>query len=339
VWSKIEPNLNGVDYVFLSPDGDMNLLSFASLPCKDGSYLGEKYVFNTIASGRDLLRKPIDAGGKPEFVVFADPEFSSASQTRNVVAALPGGEVFRSAFADRGIFGGVNLPALPGTREEANAAAALFKTSGIDAKAFFGADATETAVKSVSKPGYLLLATHGFFLQDPSWTRERKDTSGFGGDQGPVKVSLALENPMHRSGLAFAGAQRAIKGDAIPEGEDDGLLTAEEVVTMDIEGTKLVNLSACETGLGEVRRGEGVMGLRRAFVMAGCNALVMSLWNVPDKSTQELMNSFYQQYLKTGDPVRSLAEAQRSMLKTRRANAQPTNPYYWGAFAVTSVVR
>jgi CHAT domain-containing protein len=143
---------------------------------------------------------------------------------------------------------------------------------------------------------------------------------------------------MHRSGLVFAGAQKALSGGQIPDGEDDGLLTAEEVVTMDLEGTKLVTLSACKTGLGEVRCGEGVMGLRRAFVMAGCNSLVMSLWNVPDKLTQLQMNSFYSKYLKYNDPVRALAQAQRDMLATLKSQKKPSNPYYWAAFVVTSLI-
>jgi CHAT domain-containing protein/tetratricopeptide (TPR) repeat protein len=338
VWAKIDPYLTGINYVFISPDSDLNLLPFACLPVDKHSYLCEKYVINTIASGRDLLRKPIITETRPDFVAFADPEFGNSTEPGYLIAAAQSTPQFRSIIAGRGILNNIKIAPLPATRREALSTKAMFIKKGINTKVYLGANATEKNLKSIYRPGYLLLSTHGYFLSDSSWVRERNQTTGTNGVSESVKVALALQNPMHRSGLVFAGAQKALSGGQIPDGEDDGLLTAEEVVTMDLEGTKLVTLSACKTGLGEVRCGEGVMGLRRAFVMAGCNSLVMSLWNVPDKLTQLQMNSFYSKYLKYNDPVRALAQAQRDMLATLKSQKKPSNPYYWAAFVVTSLI-
>src|SRR5207302_777118 len=135
-----------------------------------------------------------------------------------------------------------------------------------------------------------------------------------------------LENPLLRSGLALAGANTWLQGGSPPVDAEDGLLTAENVVGLDLRGTELVVLSACETGLGEVRTGEGVFGLQRAFVLAGTKTLVMSLWSVPDEQTQELMEDFYRRILAGQPRATALRDAQLA-LRTRYPD-----PFYWGAF-------
>ena len=104
---------------------------------------------------------------------------------------------------------------------------------------------------------------------------------------------------------------------------------------MDLRGTRLVTLSACETGVGEVKRGEGVLGLRRAFSVAGAQSLVMSLWSVPDKSTRDLMQGFYAKMFETGDGPMALADAQRSVINARRSGGKAAHPFYWGAFVIS----
>jgi CHAT domain-containing protein len=136
-----------------------------------------------------------------------------------------------------------------------------------------------------------------------------------------------LENPLLRSFLALAGANTWLRGEAPPEEAEDGMLNAEDVVSMDLTGTELVVLSACETGLGRVRVGEGVFGLRRAFVLAGAKTLVMSLWKVPDEETRRLMETFYRALLDGRSRADALRQAQ---LAIRRD--YPDDPLRWGGF-------
>jgi CHAT domain-containing protein len=135
-----------------------------------------------------------------------------------------------------------------------------------------------------------------------------------------------LENPLLRSGLALAGANTWLQNGLLPEETEDGILTAEDVSGMDLSNTDMVVLSACETGLGEVLTGEGVFGLRRSFVLAGAKTLVMSLWKVPDKQTQELMIDFYHRMMSGTSRAEALRQAQLAVKE------KYPNPYFWGAF-------
>ncbi len=178
------------------------------------------------------------------------------------------------------------------------------------------------------------MATHGFFLPDQQrdLNREARSVSFDFGEfsdrnDGVARLSgPMMENPMLRSGLALAGANTWLKAGNPPEEAEDGLLTAEDVAGLDLLATELVVLSACETGLGHVRVGEGVFGLRRAFVLAGARTLVMSLWKVPDEPTGELMEDFYGRLLAGRGCAEALREAQLAM------KAKYPDPFYWGAF-------
>jgi CHAT domain-containing protein len=144
----------------------------------------------------------------------------------------------------------------------------------------------------------------------------------------------AYQDPMLRSGLFFAGAERALRGEAPVRGLDDGVMTAYEASTLDLQGTELVVLSACGTGLGEVQAGEGVFGLRRALQEAGAQSVMMSLWLVPDTETRELMELFYEKWLKEKDKVVALREAQQEMRQRVKVRYGRDLPYYWGAFVL-----
>jgi CHAT domain-containing protein len=185
-------------------------------------------------------------------------------------------------------------------------------------------DATESRLKSWQSPDVLHIATHGFFLKNAT-TRERPPTSA---DISRLEWLLTqpVENPLLCSGLALAGANTWSRRGILPPEAEDGILTAEDVSSLDLLATRLVVLSACETGLGEVQIGEGVFGLRRAFTLAGARTLIMSLWKVPDSQTQELMERFYQSIIAGLPCGEALQQAKQDMKKRYK------NPFYWGAF-------
>jgi CHAT domain-containing protein len=190
------------------------------------------------------------------------------------------------------------------------------------------AQALERPLKETRAPAILHIATHGFFLPDRPAPQPHA-AMGLAAD--PMSSGTAPEpvpaNPLLRSGLALAGANAWAVGRRLPAAAEDGILTAEDVSAMDLVGTELVVLSACETGLGDVRVGEGVFGLRRAFVLAGAETLVMTLWKVPDQETREVMEHFYGAMMRAG---RGRAEALRAAQLAVKKR-QP-DPYYWGAF-------
>jgi CHAT domain-containing protein len=192
--------------------------------------------------------------------------------------------------------------------------------------------ALEEAVKGVKAPRVLHLATHGFFLPDQERPKELGSPI-LGVEEGrPTQ-----EDPMLRSGVLLAGAEHALSGAATPPDLEDGWLTASEAMGLNLHGTELVTLSACETGLGDVKAGEGVFGLRRALEVAGAEAVLMSLWAVPDRETQELMSSFYRRWLSGHGKHQALREAQLEMRETVKTRYGRDLPYYWGAFVLVGL--
>jgi CHAT domain-containing protein/Flp pilus assembly protein TadD len=189
-----------------------------------------------------------------------------------------------------------SFPPLNGTRDEAIAIAPLFNMQSL-----LGSDATETAIKQTKSPKILHIATHGFFLPTPEATNI---------------------NPLLNSGLVFAGVQVG------KSGSDDGILTALEVSNLNLSATKLVTLSACDTGLGTISNGEGIYGLRRALTIAGAESQVISLWKVADDATKGFMINYYIRLNKDEGRSAALHQAQRDMLKSEKYS----HPYYWAAF-------
>jgi CHAT domain-containing protein len=178
-------------------------------------------------------------------------------------------------------------------------------------------EATEAHLKQLHSPIILHVASHGFFLSDQELTSELKKR---GVQDQDLRVG---ENPLLRSGIALAGANERHSG-----ANEDGILTALEVAQLDLHGTELVVLSACDSGIGDVQNGEGVYGLRRALVLAGAQTQVTSLWKVSDEATRTLMVDFYQRLLKGEGRSAALRHAQLAML----ANPELAHPYYWASF-------
>jgi len=333
-WKPLEPLLAGAKRVYLSPDGALNQAPLGLIPTPDGRLLLEEYDLRLVSSTKELLR-PAPGPASKLAVLVGNPAFDllpaayrAALQKLGAAQAPEAAEVAILAPSQRSRDqgAGATLPPLPGTGAEIRAVDQLLQEHHWQAKSYTGERALEEAVKQVHGPRVLHLATHGFFLPDQGVRRERM---GLAGNQ-----PSGLEDPMLRSGLFFAGADRALAGEPAPEDLDDGVLTAYEASNLNLQGTELVVLSACNTGQGEVQNGEGVFGLRRAFEEAGAQAVMMSLWPVPDRETQELMTRFYSKWLAGVEKHEALRRAQLEEREVVRRRYGRDLPYYWGAFVL-----
>ena len=316
--------------IIISPDGQLNFISFATLLTKDKQFLAEKYDVQYVSSGRDLLREPKQSTAK-DVVLFANPDFGLASAAMLAKAdnvSDPGSKSIRGS--EKRDVEDWSFESLDGTQKESDELIKKFVGWGWTPTDFTAKEATKEALFKIHSPYILHLATHGFFAkEDPSATQAEPETSL--NVRQSVTKSKFFKNPMHRSGLALAGAQATIeawKRDEVPPVENDGILTAEDVSTLDLQGTWLVTLSACDTGSGEARAGEGVMGLRRGFIQAGAQNLLMTLWPISDEVTVQIMSDFYDAAHKSGNAPEALAEVQRNWLvrlRTEKGLAQAVN--------------
>jgi len=329
-WKPLEAALGGARRVYLSPDGVLNQVSLGVVAAGDGRLLMETYDLRIVSSTKDLLRPP----GRPASnaaVLIGNPDFSLDEATYRAalrsfqktevaaLAAAPSGNLDRSAQ----LRGGTLAP-LPGTQAEVEGVSSLLNKQRWNVEVFTQQNALEESVKRVRRPRVLHVATHGFFESDQQ--RKQRGTA----DARPS----GLEDPMLRSGLYFAGADRALSGKTVAEDLDDGVLTSYEATQLNLQGTELVVLSACETGLGQTAAGEGVFGLRRALQVAGAEAVLMSMWAVPDRETQELMTLFYQKWLEGKDKHQALREAELEMRERVRKRYGEDRPQLWGAFVL-----
>ncbi|MCM3873632.1 MAG: CHAT domain-containing protein [Pyrinomonadaceae bacterium] len=303
--------------LLISPDGGLNLIPFAALVDEQGHYLLERYAFNYVTSGRDLLRLQVRRDSKSGTIVIADPAFGEPA----LIASR--GDAGRSAGAGERAqldYSQIFFGPLPGVGGEVRALKQLLPQATFLTKE----QATKAALKRVSGPRILHIATHGFFLQNDPPSGEQPATQTK--DQTRLGKWVAqVENPLLRSGLALAGANQA-RG-----GNNDGVLTAFEATGLDLWGTKLVVLSACDTGLGEVKNGDGVYGLRRALVLAGSESQMMSLWAVSDRSTRDLIVGYYTTLERGAGRSEALRQVQLGMLHSKSHN----HPYYWAGFILS----
>jgi CHAT domain-containing protein/tetratricopeptide (TPR) repeat protein len=308
--------------LLISPDGDLTRLPFEVLPTDDGRRLIDEYRVSYVGAGRDVVRFEFISNREPSrSLVAADPDFDLVAKAMRADVAAGAGR--RSRDVKREALG--TFERLPGTRREGESIAAM-----LDAELWTRGAALDARLKQCQSPRILHLATHGFFFEDqnrdPNEDRFRVGAMSFSESGMERLMGAHLENPLLRSGLALAGVNTWLGTGELMEEAEDGLLTAEDVSGLDLLDTELVVLSACDTGLGEVRVGEGVFGLRRAFVLAGAKTLLMSLWKVPDEQTRELMEDFYGRIM-SGEPrADALREAQLTMKK------KYPHPFYWGAF-------
>jgi CHAT domain-containing protein len=319
------PHLRDATALYLCPDASLWLAPWAALPLPDGSFAVESYTIRLLVSGRDLVHEPVRLARPPSApLLLADPDFDLGRQVarREVAALLRGDEELPSRAPAEGLRLG-NVRRLPYTALEAKLIAPRLETwLGHAPHICIDRKALETVVKRAQGPRVLVLSTHGYFLPD----RERKPVAGERGSPS------SWENPLLRCGLLLAGCN-----DPPKEGEpgDDGVLTGLEIVGADLRGTELVVLSACETGLGDVRNGEGVAGLRQAFQLAGAEAVVATLWQIPDRQSAQLMIRFFDELAEKKDKATALSEAQRAMIQQRREKYGAAHPFFWAAFTLT----
>jgi CHAT domain-containing protein len=349
IWDPVAPHLAGATRVFIVPDGALHLVNFAALPSGTTSYLAEVGPrLHYLSAERDLVTaKPSTI--RQGLLAIGNPAFDGRPQTmaaRAPVTAATGSQsaeqVYRGPRPTCGGFPSMRFAALPASGKEVHDIAALWDQrrdeAGPNGAAktdphgsallLTGAAASEARFKQAAHGQRVLhLATHGFFLGGEC-------ASDFGAlstasSESPLRA-VTSENPLLLSGLVFAGANHR---QSVGRDDEDGILTAEEVAALDLTGTEWAVLSACDTGAGEVRAGEGIFGLRRAFQVAGARTVIMSLSPVDDEAARLWMRALYRQHFveakTTADAVHG---ADLELLQQRRQKGLSTHPFYWASF-------
>lgn len=306
-WKPIHAYLksNSIEKIYYAPDGVYHKVSLATIYNKDEKeFLLDSYQIVQVTSTKDVTQ----AMKLPS--QMWEPRSSKYLLVGRPYYHLEGARQEATSIKTRS-FSIEKLADLPGTEEEVNTVKDLLESEGVIYNQFLHAQSTEANVKANLNYDVIHIATHGFFL-----------------DKLSMKDGGAKLDPMLYSGLLFAGASD--KGLKERTGED-GILTAFEIMNLGFGGNKMVILSACETGLGEISAGEGIYGLQRAFFVAGTETLIMSLWSVDDQATKDLMTTFYKNLLKKGDKRLAFLEAQKKIKK------QYKHPIYWGAFVMIGI--
>lgn len=332
IWDPIAPSVANTKQIFIVADGALNALNFAAIPVSGTRYLVEEnHSIHYLSAERDLITGETQTGqgmlaiGNPDFdtgILFADAQLTDvpeAAPTLTAVAAT----AYRGQLSSCADFQSALFDPLPASSIEIEQVIALWNGEISDRDSIVhlsDTTASETAFKMNAAGKQILhLATHGFFLGGKC--ASALDSKG---------NSVNGENPLILSGLALAGAnQRTIAG----PGEDDGILTSEEIASLDLDGVEWAVLSACDTGLGEIRSGEGVLGLRRAFQIAGVRTLIMSLWAVQDEAARDWMQRLYSNRFSRGLATAEAAhQASLDTLRARRAAGASTHPFFWAGF-------
>ena len=355
IWDPVVARLGRASLVFVVPDGQLGLVSLAALPAGPDRYLVETGpAIHYLSAERDLVRGPAGFGrgnGLPGLghgkgvLVLGGPDFDADPAGPRVPAGPPvaagapvarrsegkgagvSGSSHRSARASCGDFRSLVFDPLPQAMAETGEIERLWSQRGSPVTKLTGALADEGTFKWTA-PGHavLHLATHAFFVGAEC------DAAGAGDQTDPAGSPDALaDSPLLRSGLALAGANRREKIGPDSDAED-GILTAEEIASLDLSGVELTVLSACGTGLGTVKAGEGILGLRRAFEVAGAGSLVTSLWSVEDDATRLWMSGLYHGRVAGLSIVEAARAASLAMLDEARRQHRSTHPYFWGGF-------
>lgn len=317
-WSRLQPMLGDVKQLYLSADGIYNKINCATLfDNASNQYVTDRMQLVLVSNLLDLTRPQRQGRKATEALLVGAPDYRL--DARQSLAAMRGNGGQGNVFTD--IFHAGFAP-LPGTQAEVTEVGRRLKEKNWNAVVVTGREASEEMLKNVGSATLLHIATHGFFVAPKDehaqeiFSRDLKDVEN---------------NSMLRSGLILAGAEKHlidVMEGREPASADDGVLTAYEVMNLNLDNTELVVLSACETGVGDVKNGEGVYGLQRAFLLAGARNVIMSLWKVDDKATQELMSAFYSAWLEGKDKSTAFHDAQLQI------RAKYGHPFFWGGFVL-----
>jgi CHAT domain-containing protein len=358
VYVPLAKHLTNVSHLIICPDGQLSRLPFERLPV-DNKFLLEEKTISYVTSGREVIRlASAKSNVQPsKSLVMGNPDFDfdlkSLPEKRvtrvpncgDEARVAPGSSLASSS--EKGPAGtrslsrdyrGLKFPRLPGAEAEAQSVAKLLGSDGV---LRLGVEAREVKLKSVQSPRVLDLATHGFFLSDQESSQPNSGTAnpltdlltgllaGLNAPQRVPATNMDWENPLKRCGIALTGANRAHQ---TTDGRaEDGLLTGLEASLLNLQGTEVVILSACDSGSGEIKNGEGVMSLQRAFRIAGAETVLASHWKVNDKATSQLMTEFMRRWREGESRANAWREAQLTLLHSKDFS----NPFFWSALTLT----
>ncbi|HBH85224.1 MAG: hypothetical protein A2X05_05960 [Bacteroidetes bacterium GWE2_41_25] len=333
IWKPMEIYLEETEKIYYSPAGLLNLISFNAILCSENYYLSDKYKLVAVTSTREVIKKSDEmfhSSGNLKMVFYGGINYDSdisRLKSQNKASNKQGLPV-RACFRANDSMRGAGFMFLDGTLSEVQKIEPLINKMDIPTQVFSGDEATEESFKSFNNnnsPICLHIATHGFFFPKPAVLHQIQGTRSVSKEN----LYRTAENPLFRSGLIFAGGNHVWKNEEIPPDIEDGVILASEVAEMYLPNTRLVVLSACETGLGEIKGSEGVFGLQRSFKMAGAGYMIISLWQVPDYQTSELMNKFYESWI-SGQPIHDAFRNAQNFMKSK----YPGMPSVWAAFVL-----
>jgi|GEM_PF-316186 len=323
-WLIREQLSDGIKTVYLAPDGVYHKININSLyHTKAERYVIDEMNLRVLSSTRDLVRSPDKFSLKLAYLV-GSPDFQFRVGYQSSEAVVDPAE--SSPLTASSMLGNTpflfGIRDLPGTKTEVEEISDMLTEHQWTTRTYLGEEAREEMIKSAKEPRVLHIASHGYFMTDLS------ESGNLSRAYGTHSQNISA-NPLLRAGLLLAGAEHSIlRKNASNWKVEDGILTAYEAMNLRLNGTEMVVLSACETGLGDIKNGEGVYGLQRSFLIAGAQSVLMSLWNVNDNSTAELMTIFYQNWLSGQSKHQALRNAQLAVKKQR------ADPYFWGGFVL-----
>jgi CHAT domain-containing protein len=293
-WAPIQKEIGQASTIYLSADGVYNLINLESMATPDGKYVLDNSNIVMVSNTKDIYLNKVKSKGTATNLAYmvGNPEFYLTASKE------------------------IEITPLPGTEKEIAQLQFLLKQKGWTAKEFLASNASEENLKDMDNPKIFHVATHGFYR-----TTEDESEHDLTGNEAKL-----TQNPLLRTGLLLRGAGDILLKTDFNYNMENGILTAYEAMSLNLDKTDLVVLSACETGLGEVEAGEGVFGLQRAFLVAGARMLVMSIFKVDDDATQKLMLKFYQKWLTTGNMRQSFIDAKKEL------RLEYPEPIFWGAF-------
>jgi len=329
----LRQELEGVKTIFLSPAGLGHQINFSALKVKDSTTLGEAFNLHILGSTAEITNfKASSLNNKSEILLYGDVDYDRSNRDTN--SNLNPKILQEEILTELAIRSGTTYWGyLPGTKQEVEQISSTAKNNQFESTIINGEKATEESVKQLdgkTNPFVLHLATHGFFFSNPEKALpDKNELLFFENDLNDTTVPVykTSDDPMMRSGLLLAGANQ-FWGKALEDIKaEDGILTAREISNLDLSACELVVLSACDTGLGEIKGSDGVHGLQRAFKLAGVKNIIMSLWKVPDEQTAELFDIFYKEALDGKTIHESFKLAQSKM-------SDKYSPFYWAGFVL-----